>query len=237
MQGYGAFARFYDSTVGDVSPKIEFLRSLIKKHKPDARTVLEMACGTGTILKGLSDEFEVAGLDLSQEMIEIARKKLPHKDIRAGDMTSFNFNSSFDVVLCVFDSINHLLKWEDWVATFDRARAHLNEGGLFIFDFNPEKRLEYLSSLPIAVTPLGEDYLLTKIGKDAARYFFDEKVFEKTDTDIYRMHHEVIYEASFRLDLVKNELAKSFEILEISNNRGLSEDHQNWRPFLVCKKK
>ena len=75
---YQQFSRFYDLVMGDRSTAANFTRSLIERHKPDAITVLEIACGTGAILGFLADVYEVTGLDRSRQMLAIARKKLSH---------------------------------------------------------------------------------------------------------------------------------------------------------------
>ncbi len=238
MANYNEFAKFYDSAVGDISKKVVFLKSLVGKHIPDAENVLEIACGTGSILKGLSKDFkEIAGLDLSPEMVKVAQQKLPTADIRVGDMIDFSFDKSFDVVLCIFDSINHLLLWEQWQAVFNKVHTHLKTGGVFIFDFNTDARLEYLASFPTQVTRLGENFMLAKVERQNDKFCFDEKVFEKKSGNVFELHQEDIYETSFPVEQIKNELIKSYDVLEIANDRNLSAEKPNWRPFLVCRKK
>lgn len=236
MANYDVFAPFYDDAMGDMTKKISFLCSLINQHAPDAKSILELACGTGTIITELSQDFEVAGLDLSPEMIKVAKQKLPDADIRIADMTKFDFGKSFDIVLCVYDSINHLPEWQDWQATFAKAHEHLNENGLFIFDFNTGKRLEMLASFPEQKTELGNDYMLANITNENGCYHFQEKVFQKLESGSFKVHKEDICEVSFPVSAVRNEASKLFEILSIVDNRGLSEDDPNWRPFFICRK-
>jgi trans-aconitate methyltransferase len=134
LPSYDVYARFYDALEGDRTQHARYLRSLIKEHAPRARTLLELACGTGLILKQLWTHYEVTGLDLSEEMLERAAERLPGVPLFRGDMRSFELNERFDVVLCVYDSINHLLRFDDWLAVFARARDHLNDEGVFIFE-------------------------------------------------------------------------------------------------------
>jgi ubiquinone/menaquinone biosynthesis C-methylase UbiE len=53
MRSYEVFAPFYDAVQGDRAEHVTYMRELIEKHHPTARTVLELACGTGSILKQL----------------------------------------------------------------------------------------------------------------------------------------------------------------------------------------
>ena len=78
MVAYAKLDRFYDAAMGDRTEMASYIRRLIRRHKPKARTLLELACGTGAILKILAKSYDVVGLDLSPQMLAIARKKLPH---------------------------------------------------------------------------------------------------------------------------------------------------------------
>ena len=99
------------------------IRRLIRQHTPTARTLLELACGTGAILKILARYYDVVGLDLSPQMLSIARKKLPHVRLYRKDMVRFDLGTKFDVIICVFDSINHVLRFADWKKNIPQRRA------------------------------------------------------------------------------------------------------------------
>jgi len=51
-------------------------------------------------------------------------------------MTDFDLDKTFDAVLCNYNSICHLLTWEDWVKFIGMSHKHLDTGGLFVFDIN-----------------------------------------------------------------------------------------------------
>jgi predicted TPR repeat methyltransferase len=69
----------------------------------------------------LQRRYRVKGLDLSEKMREIAAAKVPKARLVHSDMRRFDLGEAFDVVLCVYDSINHLMTFEEWEAVFDRA--------------------------------------------------------------------------------------------------------------------
>jgi cyclopropane fatty-acyl-phospholipid synthase-like methyltransferase len=69
-------------------------------------------------------------------MLKKAEKNLNKKNLVLADMTDFSLNKTFDTVLCNYNSICHLLKWEDWQAFFEMTNKHLEKEGLFIFDIN-----------------------------------------------------------------------------------------------------
>jgi len=78
-------------------------------NHPNAENVLEIACGTGAVLRELATQYEVTGLDISRAMLRIAHKKLPKTQFYQQDMTSFRIGRTFDAVICPYDAINHLL--------------------------------------------------------------------------------------------------------------------------------
>lgn len=101
MQSYDTFARFYDPVQGDRADHAAYMRWLIEKHHPTARTAIELACGTGSILVQLQPDFEVTGVDLSGPMLAVAAEKVPEARLVQADMTEVHIGEAFDVVLCL----------------------------------------------------------------------------------------------------------------------------------------
>jgi len=77
MTNYDLFAKHYDEVMGDRSDDAAELQKLISKHNPRAKTILELACGTGSVLQHFEKRYDVYGLDLSPGMLALARKKVP----------------------------------------------------------------------------------------------------------------------------------------------------------------
>jgi len=75
---------------------------LIRAAKPDAKNVLELGCGTGSILKCLQDAYKASGLDISGKMLSVARKKVPRSKLFRQDMVDFRIDGRFDVIFCVY---------------------------------------------------------------------------------------------------------------------------------------
>src|SRR5438094_7884542 len=104
--------------MGDRRAAAERVMELVRAAKSDARNVLELGCGTGSILKYLQDVYEVSGLDISGKMLSVARKKVPRVKLFRQDMVGFRIDGRFDVIVCVFDSINHVRRFSDWRKVF-----------------------------------------------------------------------------------------------------------------------
>lgn len=86
MTSYERFGEFYDAVMGDRRRAAEQVAELIRAAKPGAENVLELGCGTGSILKCLQDDYSVSGLDISGKMLSIARKKVPRARFFRQDM-------------------------------------------------------------------------------------------------------------------------------------------------------
>ena len=114
MSDYDSSAPFYDAVMGDRAEAADYVRSLIEKHGRE-RGACSSSRAARAVLERLEPNYDVTGVDLSADMLEVAAKKLPQARLVQGDMTDVSLGVTFDVVLCVFDSINHLL-------TFGRGR-------------------------------------------------------------------------------------------------------------------
>src|SRR4030042_1775288 len=107
MTNYDFFAKCYDEVMGDRAESAAWVQGFLKKYHPRAKTVLEIACGTGSVLQHLVKSYEVYGLDLSSEMLSLAKRKVPTGKFALQDMRSFKLKQKFDAIFCVYDSINH----------------------------------------------------------------------------------------------------------------------------------
>jgi SAM-dependent methyltransferase len=116
--------RFYDAIYSfkDYPAEVETLRETIRDRRPEARSLLDVACGTGKHLDLLRERFEVAGMDLDPEMIALARERLGEQvPLHVGDMAEFDLGRTFDVVVCLFSSIAYTRTGD----RLDRAVANL----------------------------------------------------------------------------------------------------------------
>ncbi len=236
MTNYDLFARHYDEAMGINSEKVTRILSLINRYAPEARSILELACGTGTILAGLADKYEVTGLDLSGEMLAAAHKKLPQAVLHQADMAQFDLDSTYDVVLCVFDSINHVPHLEEWSNTFKNAARHLNKDGVFHFDINTISRLAYLAQEPPALFSFKDGTSMSMdVIKVADNQYNWQLSFTDTGGDRYQ---ENVIEAAFPIAQVEELLAERFEVLETSAlpEGGQADDNAD-RIFITCRKR
>lgn len=234
---YAVFAPFYDAVMGDRTAEADHLRGLIERYHPTARTLLELACGTGAVLEQLQPSYDVAGVDLSPAMLDLARTKLPSARLAQGDITSIELPERFDAVLCVFDSINHLLEFALWEAVFDRAREHLTPRGLFLFDMNTEAKLERFSRAPAWLQSFGDGHLAIIDVRPPVSgvYVWNLRVFERLDGPTYRLHEEDIAEVAFPRERVLESLQERFATIRVFDERSGRPRAASERLYFACR--
>ncbi len=101
--------------------------------------VLDLCCGTGQLAAELAARgYSVIGLDGSRRMLGHARDNAPGVRLVQGDVRRFGLRSCCDAVVCMFDSLNHVLTIDELGAVFRSVHDCLLPGGLFLFDLNTE---------------------------------------------------------------------------------------------------
>ncbi len=235
MPAYEIFGKFYDAIMGDRAGAAEHLQKLIRAAKPNAINVLELGCGTGAILSHLRHSYQVSGLDTSSRMLSIARHKVPQAKFFRQDMVDFHIDGRFDVIFCVFDSINHVRRFADWKRVFARVRRHLSPGGCFIFDINTQRKLERHIAQPPWVHRFGKNLLImavTALPNRASNW--NIKIFEHLNTSRYILHEEDIVEVSYPLEKIVAALRTHFAKVRVIDPERNRPTVKSERLFLIA---
>ena len=131
------FCRIYNEFGWNEYPRV-FGETLVKRLERDGAAVqsaLDLGCGTGVLCEVLHDHgIKTLGIDLSAEMIAIARERSPGLQYRIGDMLSLDADERFDLVTCTGDALNHITDLDGIRRVFANVLRALNPGGLFVFD-------------------------------------------------------------------------------------------------------
>jgi SAM-dependent methyltransferase len=238
MPSYERLARFYDAIMDDPSPRAARVIDLIERYRPQPHSVLELACGTGSILERLHWVPDRTGIDLSPKMLAEARVKLPDVDLVEGSMASFALERRFDVVVCAFDSINHLLDFAEWESTFDAVGDHLAEGDLFVFDVNTLGELFRIAEEQPWVFDFDGNVLIMDVRFGAeGQVSWDLRVFERTGPSTYELHHETIGELGVELARITHALEdRHFEVLEVTDPQGRPANDDSARAYYACRR-
>jgi len=134
---YTDSALYYDGLAAelrDYAADADLIRRTVLAHNPDAGTLLDAACGTGTHLEFLLRRFAVEGLDLSKHMLRVARDRLPEVRLHQADMRGFDLGRKFDAVICVFSAIAYATTESELRQTLKNFARHLNAGGIVLVE-------------------------------------------------------------------------------------------------------
>jgi ubiquinone/menaquinone biosynthesis C-methylase UbiE len=135
-------AQWYDALYSfkDYRQESETILQLLKKENPAAKTMIDIACGTAEHDRYLSKVYQVDGLDINPDFIEIASRKNPNGQYQVGDMTNFSLNKTYDIVLCLFSSIGYVRSLPNLIRTLRCFIRHLNKDGIIVVEpwFTPD---------------------------------------------------------------------------------------------------
>jgi SAM-dependent methyltransferase len=118
----------------DYRREAEEVVALVERHRPGARTLLDVGCATGSHLVWLARRFQVEGLDLDPALLEVARRKLPNVTLSCADMSAFELGRRFDVVTCLYGSIAYAKTLEGLRSAVASMTQHLLPGGVLIVE-------------------------------------------------------------------------------------------------------
>jgi len=242
MVAYERFATFYDVVMDDPAPRAARVDDAIARFRPDAGSLLELGCGTGSILARLTADVELTGLDRSPSMLAIAARKVPGAHLVEGDMARFDLGRRFDVVASVFDSVNHLTTVAAWESLLACVHRHLVDDGLFVFDVNTVGELRRLGDEPpwvsdfeggtavIDVSAAGSDEGITVSE-------WDIRIFECVAGARYELHHERIGEIALPLSEVRRLVVDGFELLEEVDEDGVAASDDSVKAYYALRRR
>lgn len=156
---YSKLALYYDEMYREIDYEghSKHLHEIIQQHKKTSgNKLLDVACGTGTHIKYLLDYYDTSGYDLSDEMLEVARKKCPTIEFLQGDMITLDLGRKFDVITCLFGSISYMTEKTDLAATIKKFSQHTVSGGVVIIEPIFTKETYHEGSLGITCLDLQE---------------------------------------------------------------------------------
>ncbi|MDT9693692.1 methyltransferase domain-containing protein [Streptomyces sp. P9(2023)] len=107
----------------------------IRARRPGAASILDVGCGTGRHLRYFAEDFTAAeGIDLTEGMLDVARRHLKSTPLHTGDMRSFELGRRFDAVVSLFCVIGNLVGQDELDATLTTFARHLNPGGVVVIE-------------------------------------------------------------------------------------------------------
>lgn len=237
MADYDLLAKFYDRLMSDSSLRSKQVMRCIEKYSPTASSLLELGCGTGAVLHGLSAVTSLAGMDISSNMLDIARTRLPGVEFIHGDISSFDLERKFDVIVCTYDVLNHLAEFDRWISCFACTGKHLVEGGLFIFDINTVGHLDRAArEQPQVYEFEGNTVIINVSAEERSVYEWDVRIFEHVANDQYRLYHSQIREFAVEIRQILEAMPAEFELLDLADPAGGTPGDESERAFFAYRR-
>ena len=151
MSSYQQLAGAYDELTWDVGyeKRADFLEKLFRRSRIPVHTVLDLACGTGSMTWLLAGRgYELIAVDGSQEMLAAAREKNAPAEVPPlflhQSMPRLDLYGTVDAAVCCLDSLNYLTDPRDVQRTFRRLHLFVAPGGMLVFDVNTVAKLSAL---------------------------------------------------------------------------------------------
>ena len=222
---YSQFSQFYDALMCDVDYKArtDYICTLFKKYDKIPTLLLDLACGTGGFSNELAKRnISVIGVDLSSEMLSVAREKSAQQGIDVlylcQNACELDLFGTVDGAVCCMDSINHITDYNDLCEAFKRVSLFLEKDRIFIFDVNTlHKHRNVLGNNTFVIEQddvfcvwdnfFDEESGITEINLD---------FFITDDGENYKRYSDFLKERAYSEDELKKALNMAgFEVLEI----------------------
>jgi len=143
VSNFQNYARFYDLLYArkDYVQETRYVVDTLRKRQPNLKSIFELGCGTGGHARAFAGEgLDVFGIDISPEMIELARSKFAVRSgqgcftCAVGNICDFQSGQTFDAAVSLFHVMSYLTTDGDFVCALSNAASQIGAGGQFLFD-------------------------------------------------------------------------------------------------------
>ncbi len=216
VDAYSKLAQVYDDLMYHVDyvKWIDYIDEILFSYKRDFCKLIDIACGTGTMAILFQQRgYNTTGSDGCAGMIEQAQEKSIYHEIPLPfytmNMTEISLEEKFDAVICLYDSINYVLKREGVEKTLQNAWNLLNEGGIFVFDIcTEENSIRFFDGYEDKGETRDYKYIRhSKYNSKDKIQFNTFYLFSKDGTEYFKeVHHQKIYTIGEMMELVDKSL-------------------------------
>ncbi len=217
MSSYTDFAYIYDTLMADAQygERTEYILSLFDKFGQKPTLLLDLACGTGEFSLRLAQKgIEVIGVDMSEDMLSIAREKAfdSEADILflCQKAEELDLYGTVDGAVCCMDSINHIIDLKNLEEAIKKVALFLEKGCLFIFDVNTPYKHESVLGDNTFVFEEENIYCVWQNSYDSETAVTDISLdFFVEEDGLYERFCENFSERVYSIDTLTNLLEKS----------------------------
>ncbi len=215
---YGDFASVYDELMEDVDYKAwaAYYNAVLTEAGIDkGARVTECACGTGSLTVYLSLQYEMTGVDISQEMLSQAAQKLRAAGrtvpLIRQDMRKLTLHKAQDAILCTCDGVNYLPDEKSLRGFFDAACRSLRPGGVLCFDVSSFYKLSTVLGNKILTNTQGRVHYIWENVWQADERLLDMRLqlYAREQGNIFRHMEETQRQRAWTADELVRALEES----------------------------
>ncbi|MGL4981035.1 MAG: class I SAM-dependent DNA methyltransferase [Fusobacteriaceae bacterium] len=224
---YKNFSKVYDYFMEhcDYTQWTDQIYSIFKKYNKESGNLLDIGCGTGEMGLRLTEKYRYSGLDLSEEMLRLANKKLKKLDIQLyqADMVNFVMPERFDVAVALFDTVNHLTSNDELTSHLICMRETLKDDGVYIFDLIDREFMNMMFPGGTFVDLRNKISVIWEHELEEGIDYIDATYFIKNKAGAYDKFTEGYEKKIFTQEEVELSLKKSgMKLLEIIENKEIA---------------
>lgn len=138
------FARAWDNSQGSFSMNVaNRILNFAEENNKKIKTALDICCGAANLLNIFHNRgIKCAGTETRQGMIDYSKDKYPEITfLKTKKMSEFPSRQKYDLITCNHDIVNYFENFDEWKDFFKDANKHLNNDGMFVFDFYTKNKL------------------------------------------------------------------------------------------------
>ncbi len=228
------FCKVYNEFGWNYYPEIfgEQLKIWLDTNVIHPGRALDIGCGTGVLCRIIKEMgIGVSGIDLSEEMIRIAKDANPDIGFFTADMVTYRPESPVDLVTCTGDALNHLPDISLVSLMFENVYDYLTPGGVFVFDILDGR--EGRSEEPFELEQMDDTRVVLRITREGHTITLHVKTYHKDEL----LFSEDVVETYYEPEIITKALeAAGFKNITCADHLNPDSVGHGTSLFLTCRK-
>lgn len=229
MSAYEALAFSYDSLTQDIpyTEMLNYMEALLQRHGKRPETVLDLACGTGSMSVLMAKKgYRVLAADLSEDMLSMAWEKAAEMEENrpyfiCQSMQELSLPYPVELIVCCLDSMNYVTDPEQCRQALQRCYESLEEGGVLIFDINSAEKLKGLDG-QVFLDENEQTYCVWRAEFDQKENicYYGMDIFQREEEDLWVRSFEEHQEYAYSVEQLTGYLRQAgFQTIEVYGER------------------
>ncbi len=234
---YRDFAKVYDELMYD-APYDNWYKLIVeiyKKYDFKGRSILDLACGTGELTSKLAEDYELTGVDISEDMLEIAQIKSYEMGSKIRyinqDIRNLELFKEYDSIISFCDGFNYLIMDDDLDRAFESVDKYLKKDGLFLLEISSDYKLKHIIGDSIFADSSDDVSYIWENEYKEPILEFDLSIFIKYN-DVYKRYDESHKQRAFTIKEIEDQFKKYhiklLEVLDTIDNNSVTPHSERW---------